>query len=426
MRKKGGFILMIAFLCSATSCGKNGNFTAYDYQVSAVQVSGGMYVSPLNTSVNIRMFDDSEPIRNAIFDVYEASIHHSHRLFDRHNYYIEGTTTIQNLKVINDSYASGNLITIEDDLFNLLQLSIDMSEQTNGYFNPTMGELLDLWQYDGDGESRYTAYGGEREDPDYAAVAAKQSCVVPSSELRNVLELDAVHSTVRFNQYNACSSVKLSLGAIAKGFALDIAKEALKQQFPDVPLILDGGSSSIITIGINPTPTSKNRPKKYAGKWLVGMISANVPYLTLDRNAYVVATLAFAGDHSFSTSGDFEQYYFATNSIPEGIKRHHIINPKTGYSETIWRMLSLYGQGSSAVLDGLSTALFNVSDTAEIMTIIQAVNSHFEMECGVFIEQDSEIAGKLKLYASNYFYNGLDLTTLKTSLLSSSEITLID
>lgn len=425
MKKCLKIMTIMGLLLGISSCGKNGNFTPHDYLVTAVKTSTGAQVMPLNTRVMIRMFEDSEDIRDDIYALFANSIQRSHRLFDRHYYYVEEDKPVVNLRSINESYGSGNSVLIDQDLFDLLYLSIEISEQTLGYFNPTMGDLLDVWQYDEEGEERYNAYGGAFDDPDYADVAAAQACVVPYQELRSILELDESNNSVTFHPYKACSSVKLSLGAIAKGFALDLAKEKLKHAFPNTPLILDAGSSSIVTIGINPTPTSTNRPKKYRGKWLVGMISANVPYLALDRGQYVVATLAFSGDKTFSTSGDFERYYYARNSTPAGLKRNHILNPHTGYSEIYWRMLSLFGDGKSAILDGLSTALINLPDTTQIMTMLTNINTHFQMNCGVFIEEEG-VADKVTLLASAYFANHIDTTTIKSSLVTSIDIALLD
>lgn len=425
MKKMMSLLTLIGLILGISSCGKNGNFTPYDYLVPAVITETNHQVMPLNTRVFIRMFEDSEAIRNEIYTTFADSIAKSHRLFDRYNFYQDNGTRIQNLRVINESYGTGTSVVVDPDLYRLLELSIEITEVTQGYFNPTMGELLDVWQYDEYGDERYTAFGGARFDPLPSDVEAARACIVPYNQIRNIIALNPAESSVTFHAYQACSRITISLGAIAKGFALDLAKTKLTQSFPNTPIIMDAGSSSIITIGINPTPTSQNRPKKYQGKWLVGMISANVPYLAIDRSQYVVATLAFSGNRTFSTSGDFERYYYSLDSNPIGLKRNHIINPHTGYSETYWRLLSVFGEGKSAILDGLSTALINLESLEDIMTMLTAANNYFNITTGVFIEEDGA-DNKLTIHASSYFYNHLDTTTIKASLVTSTEINLID
>ena len=53
-----------------------------------------------------------------------------------------------------------------------------------------------------------------------------------------------------------------------------------------------------------------------------------------------------------STSGDYERYF-----IEEGVRYHHIINPKTGDSARKVVSVSIIGQDAT-VVDALSTAVF--------------------------------------------------------------------
>ena len=223
MKKITKLFGIICLLVGLASCGDNGNTTPYDYLVGPVHAANGTQLDPLNTRVMIRMFEDSEPVRTSITDLYKNSIHQSHRLFDRHYDYTVNDIPVANLKTINDSYGTDTPVVIDSTLFDLLSMSIDIAEQTNGYFNPTMGNLLDLWQYyedeyDGTVE-RYTNYGGQRPDPEPTEVATAQACIVPASSLREIIDLNEEDSSVTFHRYQSCNSVTLSLGAIAKGFA---------------------------------------------------------------------------------------------------------------------------------------------------------------------------------------------------------------
>lgn len=423
MKKFLKIFTVILLVIGFSSCDKNNNTTRYIRYVTKIETKLGKKVEVLNTSVSLTIYRDKQRTRAKIFEIFEEEIHHAHRLFDRHNLYETNGKTVNNLKVINDSYGTDEEIVIHKDLYDLLSLSIEMGELTGGSFNPLLGELLDLWLYDENGSERYDKYASTKEDPNVEDINNELACVVPSNQLKDVLVLNDENSSVTFKKYNECEKVTISLGAIAKGYALDMAKAKLMKKYSNVPMILDAGSSSIMTIGINPTKPSENRPEKYSGMWLVGMLSANRSPNDLEAVNYVVATLGFEGEKVFSTSGDYERFYYN----PSGIKRTHIINPKTGHSENYWRALSIFGDAPGGILDALSTALYNLETTEEIMGMLNLIKDYYEIDVGVFLETgEDKVGAKVTLLASNYFNEFILKETIKESLVTSIEVELID
>ena len=67
-------------------------------------------------------------------------------------------------------------------------------------------------------------------------------------------------------------------------------------------------------------------------------------------------------------------YYF----LEDGTRRHHILNPYSGYPENYYRMLTLIGD-DAAVLDALSTALFNIEDRNQIKEIIDNIEKEYNL-----------------------------------------------
>jgi thiamine biosynthesis lipoprotein len=124
---------------------------------------------------------------------------------------------------------------------------------------------------------------------------------------------------------------KITLGGIAKGYAVDRALDVLRARGVRSALVDAGGD--IRTLG------------KAEGRrdWLVALRNPR------DPNDFI--TRIRAADLAVVTSGDYERYY-----DPER-KFHHIINPRTGYSAT--ELISVTVVGLEAFdADALATSAF--------------------------------------------------------------------
>ena len=89
-------------------------------------------------------------------------------------------------------------------------------------------------------------------------IVSRVNTIVDYKNLRSVIELNRDNLSVRFNRYNKAGikSVIISLGAIAKGYAIEFLKNKYSRH--EVPLILSGSSSSTFLKGINPNPNRDN------------------------------------------------------------------------------------------------------------------------------------------------------------------------
>lgn len=150
--KKGLFLILSLLLCtscvnsSSSSSSLSEEYKIYDTYVSNIKAKDGLIVQPFNTMVTLRTFCEKDSV--TIFPVIENEIQRLHKLFDRYNEYLdENNQPLVNLKIINDSYGSGTVLNVDQDIIDLLQLSIDLCSLTEGYFNPTLGVLIDSWNY---------------------------------------------------------------------------------------------------------------------------------------------------------------------------------------------------------------------------------------------------------------------------------------
>ena len=413
MKIKLKTVISLLSLISLVGCGNNSsdnssnnvpgieNTTDYqivDKSVSNVQTKDGSYVMPFNTVVTLRTFCGKD-----YYDIYPAinkEMQRLHILFDRYNDFVDSEgKDIVNLKDINESYGSGEKLVVDQDLIDLLKLSIDLSGLTEGYFNPTLGELIDTWNYrieDGQKYTRYSPYCFDDEDPLETDVEASKNKVIPYEELSSYIVIDDEENTVEFKKYKDVDQVTLSLGAIAKGYAVEKAK-AIIDTF-NVSAMIDGGSSSSYGIGKNPNPD-----RDY---WLVGIAS---PY-KIAGGVQAIVNLRFDETYTLSVSGDYENCF--KNS--EGILRHHILNPYSGYPESYNRVISLKSTSRSDVLDGLSTALFSIESTDKVMEIVKDVEKHFSIDISVLLEKEVDKENqKIDLYLTESYDSHITKTNSK-------------
>jgi thiamine biosynthesis lipoprotein len=159
---------------------------------------------------------------------------------------------------------------------------------------------------------------------------------VPEEErIKNVLELVGTDKIILKELENviefSVSGMKIDLGAIAKGYAVDCAVKKLKENNIKNCLINAGGQ--IYALG-----------DKFGLAWKIAIRNPRgkdlIDYLVLK-------------DKAVSTSGDYEQYFI------KGKKRYaHIFNPKTGYPVDSGVVSATVIAQDGITADALSTAIF--------------------------------------------------------------------
>jgi thiamine biosynthesis lipoprotein len=126
--------------------------------------------------------------------------------------------------------------------------------------------------------------------------------------------------------------MKIGLGGIAKGYALDRAAELLRGRGHEDFLIVAGGQ-------VYAAGRRGGRP------WRVGVRDPRGD----ETDAF--ALLDLEGGVSSSTSGDYESYF-----VVDGVRYHHILDPKTGYPARGVRSATVIAPDAT-LADALSTAL---------------------------------------------------------------------
>ena len=114
--------------------------------------------------------------------------------------------------------------------------------------------------------------------------------------------------------------------------------------------------------------------------------------------------------YTLSVSGDYESSY----KTSEGIIRHHILNPYSGYPENYYRVVSVKSTSRSDILDGLSTALFSIESTEKVKEIVNKVEEQFNIEIPVLLEKEIDKENKqIVLYLTESYDNHIEKTNSK-------------
>ncbi|MDD4894065.1 MAG: FAD:protein FMN transferase, partial [Candidatus Omnitrophica bacterium] len=198
------------------------------------------------------------------------------------------------------------------DTFYILEKTKEFCKLTDGAFDISVGPLMDLWGFT-DGKYRV---------PDKALVSRALEKTGADKIILNIND-----NMVKFKLHG----MKLDLGGVAKGYALDCAVKKLKENGIKSCLINAGGQ--VYCLG-----------DKFGKPWIVA--------------AHSPRGKSFSGylklkDKSAATSGDYEQYFVSKN------KRYcHIIDPRTGYPADSGVISVTVTAPDGLTADVLSTSVF--------------------------------------------------------------------
>ena len=186
----------------------------------------------------------------------------------------------------------------------ILQDAARMSAQSEGLFNPAIGNLIRLWGFQSD--------TFEPRLPDAKEIARLTQARPSMADL----QFDGLMLS------SANPAVRLDLGGYAKGYALDLAAAYLKRQGVDNALINIGGN--ILALG-----------KKGGQAWKVG--------IQHPRRAGALAMLELHDGEAIGTSGDYQRY-FELN----GKRYCHLIDPRTGWPADQAQAVTVIARGKHA------------------------------------------------------------------------------
>jgi thiamine biosynthesis lipoprotein len=217
-----------------------------------------------------------------------------------------------------NAQASHATVKISSELFELLTTAMEYSRITGGAFDVTYASVGFMYDF------RAHHHPSEAE--------IKQA--LPEVNYR-LVELDPVHHTVHYRR----DGVRIDLGGIAKGYAVDRGIAVLQRRGISHALVSAGGDSRVIG-------------DRFGKPWIIGIRHP-------DRRDEIITRLPLV-DTAISTSGDYERYF-----DENGQRYHHIIDPRTGHSASAARSATVLADTATRT-DGLSKTAFVLGAEAAI------------------------------------------------------------
>jgi thiamine biosynthesis lipoprotein len=207
---------------------------------------------------------------------------------------------------------------VSRELFELLGTAMEYSRITGGAFDVTYASVGFMYDF------------RARKKPTEQQI--KQ--LLPEVNYR-LVKLDRATQTVRYLH----AGVRIDLGGIAKGYAVDRGIDILKQRGVQHALVSAGGDSRVMG-------------DRFGRPWIIGIRHP-------DRKDEVIARLPLV-DTAISTSGDYERFF-----DEDGERYHHIIDPRTGHSASMVRSATVLADTATRT-DGLSKTAFVLGADAAI------------------------------------------------------------
>jgi thiamine biosynthesis lipoprotein len=206
--------------------------------------------------------------------------------------------------------AALKVLPITKELYSVIDQSLEYSSKTSGAFDITFASVGYLYDY------------RESIRPDQAKLDEQLGGVNYQH-----IELNRSDRTIHFKH----EAVRIDLGGIAKGYAVDLAVDRAQQLGIEHISVTAGGDTRILGDRLG-------RP------WIIGIRHPM-------NKEKVIAKIPLVNE-ALSTSGDYERYF-----DEDGVRYHHIIDPKTGDSARLVRSVTILGP-KAIDTDALSTSVF--------------------------------------------------------------------
>ena len=256
----------------------------------------------MGTEVSVYLWsEDPDEGQQALEEVF-AEAERINRLMST---YIDGSEISQINRL-----AAERPVVAGEELFRLIQRSLDISVLTRGAFDITYDSVGQHYDF------------RERQRPDEDTVETEKEYI----DYRYV-RLDQVRSSISFLK----DGVRINLGGIAKGYVVERGVDLLRGLGIRHAIVTAGGDSRLLG-------DRRGRP------WMVGIRDP--------REEGQVAISVPLADEAISTSGDYERFF-----DEEGVRYHHIIKPSTGEPAAGVHSATVFGP-DAVITDALSTSVF--------------------------------------------------------------------
>ena len=245
-----------------------------------------------------------------------------------------------------NAYPGQDWFPVSPVFLDVLKRAVEVSELSDGAFDPTIGPLVELWGFGASGEAGRNSAGeadrgtsgeaGQISRSEPGALAEREVGRPPSQETVERLLGSTGYSHLQLRETHPAMrrmrpGVQLDFSAIAKGYAVDEVWGLLSEA---------GLSDYLVEIG----GEVRTRGARADGQaWSIGIESP-------DRTGVTEAVPL--RDAAIATSGDYRNYF------EHGGRRYsHVLDPRTGWPVAHGLTSVTVIASSAATADALATAL---------------------------------------------------------------------
>ena len=233
-------------------------------------------------------------------------------------------------KVNRDAFKEPVEISVE--LFEVLDYAFEVSRQSGGSFDVTVGPVIDLWNN--------AAKSGVKPTEEEIALAKEKVGYTK-------IKLDSSAHTIRF----MVDGMRIDLGGIAKGYAIDKATQAMISAGLLGAMVDVGGD--IYCVGAPPVGRSM---------WKVGLQDPQ----DIDESHEEIILKLKLQDLSVATSGDYRRFVLIGDQ-----KESHIINPETSHGSREFSSVSIIAP-TAMQADAVATAV-SVMGLEHGMALVESI-----------------------------------------------------
>ena len=295
----GGIFFSGLILCtiSLVACNKEAQQHSYN-------------ILTFGTLLDITLYDVDKELADTAFQQLLQSFDKNHQDWSP---WTDGDLAQLNSKLKNSK--PNTVITVPEHLIPILNRSALLSLQSDNFYNPTIGQLINLWQF-------HKYQDADLQPPDDHQI---QLLVNKNPQMSDI-------SFIAHNQLiNSNPAVSLNFGAFAKGYAIELGIKRLKKLGIKNAIINAGGDLSVIG-------------QHGDRAWNIG--------IRHPRKDNLAASVKVKDNESIFTSGDYERFYFYQDK-----RYHHILDPRTGYPTNGTQSVTVLHK-DAGLADAAATAIF--------------------------------------------------------------------
>lgn len=204
----------------------------------------------------------------------------------------------------------GEGVLLDGDAAHIMRTAMDVAVATSGAFDPTLGQLVELWGFSSDNPR-----------------------IPEAGEIQSALQWTGFRRVPETGCCPEGPKVWMDLGGVAKGYAVDEAVRILKEGGIVAGIVNAGGD--LRSFGL--------KPGKHL--WKIGVQHPDDPQ--------ELAGVLDVKEVSVATSGDYQRYF-----DKDGVRYHHILDSSTGYPARSGIRSATVITSDCALADALATAAF--------------------------------------------------------------------